>query len=220
MIAAIELAVLARLKALEEPLGFAWRRLLTLPDDWESYLTEKKGEIVGPIAWIAFTGWSDADRVDTADGEQLEVTGTFALLVGNTSKRPDEAANRHGGPNAAIEPGSYRLALGAAAALSGQMLGLDLVSPIEVGNCQPLPRSKAMADLFLSIHGLVLSCRFPIAIVGEGDPEQLLALHANWDIPLLGAPVPIDADPVAPGVQLPDDDHADATDHLDLETQE
>lgn len=220
MIAAIELAVLAALKARESALGFSWKRLLTLPDDWESYLALKRGEIVGPIAWVAYTGWTNTERVDTDDGAQLHVDGTFALLVGNTSKRPDEAANRHGGPNPATEPGSYRLALGAAAVLSGQMLGLDLVSPIKVGNCQPLPRSKAMADLFLSVHGLVLSCRFPIAIVGEGDPDQLLALHANWDIPLLGAPVPIDADPVAPGVQLADDDHADATDHLDLETDQ
>lgn len=220
MIAAIELAVLAQLKASESDLGFAWRRLETLPDDWENYLALKRGQIVGPAAWIGFTGWTATETMEGEDGPVLHADATFALLVGHTSKRPDEAANRHGGPDPATEPGSYRLVVGATAMLHEQMLGLDLVSPIAVGNCQPLPRSKMMADLSLSVHGLILSCRFPVVLAGGDDAAAIEALHANWDIPLLGQPVPVDADPVAPGVQLPDDAHADATDHLTLETDQ
>lgn len=215
MIAAIELAMLARLKAMQPALGFAWRVLETMPDDWENYLARKKGEIKGPAAWVTFTGWRDDERI----GDALHVTGTFGLLVGNSSLRPDEAANRHGGPDIAKEPGSYRLALGAAAVLAGQMLGLDLDAPVEVGECQPLPRSKAMIDLNLSVHALMLSCRFPIQLAGDSDDDALKAMHVNWDMPLFDFPFPLDADPVAPGVQLADDVNADATDHLDL-TQE
>lgn len=215
MIAAIELAVLDRLRAMEGALGFAWKRRLTLPDDWEAYLDSKGTEIVGPAAWIGFTGWTETER----SNDQLIVDATFGLLLGNTSDRQDEVANRHGGPDAAKEPGSYRLALGAAAILSGQMLGLDLATPIEVGACQPMPRSAKMKSLRLSVHALILSCRLPIQLSGDGgdDPAALAALHVNWDVPRFGDPIAIDADLVAPGVQLPDDFHADATDHLIFE---
>lgn len=215
MIASIELAVLARLQAMEGALGFTWGRLETMPDDWENYLGRKKGELRGPaLAWIASTGWSDAQR----ENDQLVVTGHFALLVGHVSARPDEAANRHGGPNPAIEPGSYRLALGAASVLAGQTLGLDLTRPIEVGDCEPLPASKATTALNMTVSLIDLSCRFPIQLTGEGedDPAALEQLHINWDVPDYGLPIPVDRDLVAPGVQLPDDAHADATDHIQL----
>jgi len=214
MIAAIEQAILARLRVMEPQLGFAWRMLETMPEDWESYL-DRKGELRGPaLAWIAFTGWTDTER----HNDELVVEGSFALLVGHISARPDEAANRHGGPDPAKEPGSYRLALGVAAILAGQMLDLNLSSPIEVGACEPLPRSKAMTALKLSLSVIDLSCRFPIQLTGDGgdDPASLAAIHANWDAPAFGQPVPVDRDLVAPGVQLPDDFHADATDHIHL----
>ncbi|WIA55477.1 DUF1834 family protein [Sphingobium sp. WTD-1] len=214
MIAAIELAVLARLKAMQDALGFAWNRLDTLPDDWEAYLAAKRGEIKGPAAWVGFTGWSDPES--WGDGV-IAVTGTFGLVVVHSSARPDEAANRHGGPNPAKEPGSYRLALGAAALLDRQMLGLDLVAPMTVGDCQPLKRSKAMQDLNLSGHAMMLGCRFTIQLAGDDSDEELAALHVNWDVPAFGTPHPVDADPIVPGAQLPDDPHADATDHIALQ---
>jgi len=214
MITAIELAVLERLKAMQGALGFAWRRLDTLPDDWESYLDAKGGEIKGPAAWIGFTGWSDPES--WGDGV-IAVTGSFGLVVVNSSARPDEAMNRHGGKDVAKEPGSYRLALGAAAVLDRQMLGLDLVAPIAVGDCQPLKRSTAMRDLKLSGHAMMLACRFPIQIAGDDTVDELEALHANWDFPSFNTPFVVDADPVAIGVQLPDDPHADATDHIALQ---
>jgi phage gp37-like protein len=213
MIAAIELAVLDRLRTMGAAIGVTWRFLDTLPEDWESYLVRKKAEIKGPAAWIAFTGWGKAEQV----GDQLLVDGSFALLVANQSFRPDEAANRHGGPDPLKEPGSYRLALGAAALLAGHMLDLDLVTPIEVGAAELLPRSKAMMDLQLSVTLLDLSCRFPIQLSGDGDLAALEALHVNWDMPALNLPFAIDRDPVAEGVQLPDDANADATDHIILQ---
>ena len=209
MIAAIELAILARLKAMEPALGFAWRRLETLPEDWEAYLGDMKGELRGPAAWVGFTGWRNAE----IEGDQLVVDGSFGLVVASSSSRPDEQAHRHGGPNIAAEPGSYRLALGAAAVLADQMLDLDLIEPISVGDADPLKRSARMKELKLSAHAMMLACRFPILLAGADD-EALEAIHANWDMPAYGQPDPVDRDPVAPGVQLPDDFHADATDHV------
>jgi phage gp37-like protein len=210
VIAAIELAILARLKAMEPTLGFSWRRLETLPDDWEAYLADKAGELRGPAVWVGFTGWRNAELWS----DQLVVDGSFGLVVASSSSRPDEQANRHGGPNPATEPGSYRLALGAAAMLADQMLGLDLVEPISVGDADPLKRTARMKELKLSAHAMMLACRFPILLAGDDSDAALAAIHANWDVPAFNQPVPVDRDLVAPGVQLPDDFHADATDHI------
>lgn len=214
MIAAIELAILERLRSMGDAIGVTWRFLDTIPHDFDAYLARKKSEIKGPAAWVAFMSWDKAERI----GGELIVDGQFALLVANQSVRPDEAANRHG-VGTPLEPGSYRLALGASALLAGHMLGLDLVAPIEVGAAELLPRTKTMIDMGLSITLIDLSCRFPITLSGCDSPDDLDALHANWDMPPFGLPFIIDRDPVAPGVQLPDDAHADATDHIDL-TQE
>ncbi len=220
MIAATELALLARLRAMEPVLGFAWGNLLTLPPDWEAWLESKGVELRGPAAaWAGFTGWTATERVYADDGEQLIVDASFGLLLGSISARQDEEALRHGGPNPAIEPGSYRLAVGAASVLSGQMLGLDMAAPIEVGALQPMPRSAKMKSLNLSVHGAMLSCRLPIQLAGDESDEAALfaALHANWDVPEFLTPIAVDADLVASGVQLPDDAHADATDHIILQ---
>ncbi|MGE4323988.1 MAG: phage protein Gp37 [Sphingobium sp.] len=214
MIAAIERAILHRLHATEALVGFPWRRLDTLPDDWENYLETKVGELRGAAAWVGFTGWSNAE--EAGDGA-VHVDGTFGLIVAQASSRQDEVANRHGGPNASVQPGVYRLDLAVTAALSGQTLGLDLVRPIAIGDCQPLPRSAKMKALGMTAHGLMLSCRFPIQIapadVADLTADDLAAIHANWAT----RPGMVDADPVAPGVQLPDDIHATATDHIPLQ---
>jgi len=169
VIAAIELAILARLKAMEPTLGFSWRRLETLPDDWEAYLADKAGELRGPAVWVGFTGWRNAELWS----DQLVVDGSFGLVVASSSSRPDEQANRHGGPNPATEPGSYRLALGAAAMLADQMLGLDLVEPISVGDADPLKRTARMKELKLSAHAMMLACRFPILLAGDDSDAAL-----------------------------------------------
>jgi hypothetical protein len=97
------------------------------------------------------------------------------------------------------------------------MLGLDLVSPIEVADSEPLPRGKTATELSLSMHALMLTCRFPINLAGDDTPPELLALHANWDLAPFSVPYVVDRDPVADGVQLPDDVNADATDHIILQ---
>jgi phage gp37-like protein len=216
VIAATELAALARLAATGGALGVTWKTLKTFPADWEAAIDNDK-ETPCPAGWIVCTGWNDADQV--SDG-QLHVTLTFGLVVGYENLRPDEQVQRHGGVDQAQEPGSYKLLLAATTALAGQTLGLDMVEPIKVGAMRPVAPTIASHKRRMSRYAIELSCRVPLALVGDGetDPAELQLLHANWDIPAFDDPIPIDADPAA-GRQLPDDRNADATDTVTLETE-
>lgn len=215
MIAQIELALIARLKAVADAgvLPFAWRTLATYPDNWEDHL-EKLTDLPTPAAWVVFAGWNSAEIVD----DELVVEASFGLMVADRSERAEEQYQRHGSTNAA-RPGSYRLLIGAIAALAGQDLGL-LTRAIIAGPARPVAATAASVKHNLSRYAVELRCSFAIALVGnldEIDPDTLELLHANWDMPPWNWPRAIDADPVADGVQLPDDFHADATDHLTLE---
>ncbi|WP_052507988.1 phage protein Gp37 [Sphingomonas hengshuiensis] len=221
MIAAIELAMLARLKAVADAGAYdfpRWRTLSTYPDNWDAYL-ESDAQIACPAAWVVFAGWQGTE--DDGDDQVRVLRGSFGLMVADENLRADEAYQRHGGPDPAKEPGSYRLILGAVAALSGQTLGLDLYTPLEAGPLRAVRPTDALRKRKLSMYAVEFTCDFPLIVVGDGetDPAALEALHANWDIPLFGQPLPVDRDPVAPGVQLPDDYRADATDHLELEQE-
>lgn len=219
-VAAIEQGMLARLKSVADAGGvpFAWRTLETYPVDWEEFLASD-ATIRCPAAWVVFAGWNATE--ETNDG--WVVDASFGLMVADENSRPGEAARRHGGPDAAIEPGAYLLLLAAAGSLAGQSLGLDaIVSPIELGPCRPVAPSAAPSRRTMARYAAELTCRFLITPTPDGAaaPEELQALHANWDIPAFGSPIPIDRDLVAEGPQLPDDPHADATDHVPLGDEE
>ncbi|WP_448660301.1 phage protein Gp37 [Sphingomonas sp. CJ99] len=222
MIAAIELAMLARLKAVADTgaLGFRWRTLGTYPEQWEDYL-DSEGEIACPAAWVVFAGW-DNPRIDYGpDGDDvLHVDGSFGLMVADRNMRPKEQYQRHGGIDVEREPGTYRLMMAAIASLANQTLGLDLVKAIVPGSMRPVAATAASNKQRMSRLACELRCSFPIAIVADGDLTMLETLHANWDVPLFGSPIAIDADPGRPGIQLPDDAHADATDIVTLGDQE
>ncbi|PKP93195.1 MAG: hypothetical protein CVT77_06590 [Alphaproteobacteria bacterium HGW-Alphaproteobacteria-16] len=217
MIREIEQAMLARLQAVADAGGvpWKWRTLTTYPADFEAFMQSSE-QIVCPAAWVVFAGWTGVEEWN--DG--IVVNASFGLLVADENARTDTQARRHGGADPAKEPGSYRLLLSAVASLVGQTLGLNLATAIKAGPARPVAPTAATERRRLSLFAVELNCGIPIALVGDGadSPEELQALHANWDIPLIGDPVPVDADAVAPGTQLPDDAHADATDHVTLET--
>ena len=58
MIAAIETAILARLKAASdaEVLGYRLKTLETYPDEWDQYLKDK-GPINAPAEWVTFSAF-------------------------------------------------------------------------------------------------------------------------------------------------------------------
>jgi phage gp37-like protein len=219
-IAAIELGMLARLKAVADAGGlpFAWRTLETYPLDWEDYLNAT-AQVQCPAAWVTFAGWTATEET----GEGWVVDASFGLMVADENDRSREVHRRHGGPDPAKEPGAYLVLLGAVGTLAGQSLELDAMArPLAPGPCRPAVPSVAAEQRKLARYACEFRCSFVITPTPDGaeDPEDLAILHANWDVPAFASPIPVDADPVAPGIQLPDDAHADATDTVELEIDE
>ena len=211
MIGAIENAMLARLRACEGPgkLGYSFRTLETFPEDWAGYLAAKP-EIRCPAAWATFAGAQDLREEDNG---MISAQGTFFLIVAAQSSR-NETSSRHGGREG--EPGSYQLALDALVLLNDQDfdLAIDGLSPGR--SLQQVQLPEAQRKRGISAIAIEFETRFwvsPLAFDHDA-PTPFTALHANWDLPPFGS---VDADPTEPGVQLPDDARAAATDHVQLE---
>jgi len=218
VIAAIENAIIARLKAAGDAgvLGYQYRTLESYPADWDAYLREKV--IRAPAAWAVFAGMQ---RGETVGFGGLRAEAHFGLVVMAENAR-NETAQRHGGPSLA-EPGSYQLAMDAIALLQGQDLGLP-IDAIEVRGCHVVRTMEIVKDRKVAMLALELVTSISIQAASTGLPADTAApgalgdfktFHADWDVPPFGG---IDADPAAEGVQLPDDAHADAVDHVSLET--
>lgn len=215
MIGATENAMLARLKAAADAdvLGYAWRLLETYPDDWDAWFKERKGALNTPAAWVTFAGFTGMDRLDSGG---YRARATFGVTVAARNLR-NETAARHGHEVAdgqPPEPGSYQLAMDAIALLGGSDLGLD-IDPLEPTRMAPVPVATLFGVRNLSMYAILFETVLPIAqLLPEADTSAPFELfHANWDVRPFGG---IDADPDEPGVQLPDDDHADATDDVEL----
>jgi phage gp37-like protein len=209
-IAEIENAIQARLKAAgaANVLGYRYRTLDSYPEDFDLYLKEKiKGDRAFPAAWVVFGGWKQP--IDT--GATLEAVAVFMVVVAAQNLR-NETSQRHGATSA--EVGSYQLLQDAAALIHGQHLGLD-IGTLQLGPCRSIRPTQTILERKLSVFALEFTTRLPIEVAtfpvtALGDFETF---HANWDVPPFGG---VDADTVAPGVQLPADAQADATDHLEL----
>jgi len=212
MIATIENAMLARLRAAEGPgkLGYVFKTLESFPDDWASYL-QAHPEIRCPAAWATFAG---AQNIREEDSGTVSADGTFFMIVAGQSAR-NETASRHGDRDGS--PGSYQLALDALMLITGQRFGLDIrrmkpgrsFSQVELAEPQ---RKRGMSAIAIEFE-----TRFsidPLIFDDDEGPQPFETFHANWDLPPFGS---LDADPVTPGQQLPDDARADATDHVELE---
>jgi len=209
MIAAIENAILARLADAGESglLGYRFRSLESYPEDWDAYLKDKR-DWKAPAAWVVFTG---ADEIMELDTGQVRLTAQFGLVVAAENKR-NETATRHGGP-VASEPGSYQLLIDAVSLLAGADFGLD-IDRIEIGVVRQVRPVAALIERNVSMFAIELVTAFGIVQPdSDGDPQPFTAFHANWDVPPFGG---IDAAPGTPGIQLPDDVHADAVDHVEL----
>ncbi|WCT72056.1 DUF1834 family protein [Sphingomonas naphthae] len=207
MIATIENAILARLEAAGETgqLGYRFRTLETYPDDWDEYLGTK-GKINAPAAWVTNAGWRSI-----ADEQAVEML--FGVVVMAESLR-DEQATRHGRPGDERETGSYRLAVDVTLLFADQDLGLD-IGGFEVGQLRFVARLAALKERKVSMLAVELRTRVPVASLrppfDDNAIGDFITAHVNWDIPPLGD---VDASPGVPGIQIPADASADATDHL------
>jgi len=211
MIATIENAMLARLRAAEGPgkLGYTFKTLESFPDDWASYL-QAHPEIRCPAAWATFAG---AQNIREEDSGTVSADGTFFMIVAGQSSR-NEVSSRHGDRDGS--PGSYQLAIDALMLLTGQDFGLDITRMKPGRSFQQVEMADPQRKRGISAIAVEMETRFylePLSFDHEA-PVPFTDFHANWDVPAFGG---IDADPVTPGVQLPDDPDADATDHVELE---
>lgn len=211
MIALIENAILARLKAASDQgvLGYKYAALDSLPVDIDEELQKLiKGY---PSAWTVFGGW----RPVHAATNGAVVRGTWHVVVAAQNLR-NERSTRVGGSDS--EVGSYQMIEDVAGLLMDRDLGLP-IGGLQVGACTPLYARQADKDRRISLFGLELFSDFilePVAAPPAAD-DDFATFHVNWDVRPFGG---IDADPATAGVQLPDDAHADATSHITLETQE
>lgn len=210
MIAQIENAMLERLKlgGASARLGYSWRTLDTYPENWDDLLKDSISW-QSPAAWVVFGGF---EGVTEEDAGGARARATFGVVVAAENMR-NERATRHGGAGAA-EPGSYQLMLDAAGLLIGRDFGLD-IDRLELTAVRSVRPIAALKERKVSMWALLFRTTIPIlALDPDGDPEgDFDIFHANWDVPAFGG---VDADPNAPGIQLPADLQADATDHLEL----
>ena len=220
MIAGIELAMLARLKAASDAgaLGYTFRTLETYPANWDIYLRDKV--IRAPGAWVVFAGLRGGEALAIGS---LMAEAQFGLVVLAENSR-NETAQRHGGPVAA-EPGSYQLAEDAIALLHGWCPDVDGASSLKVRALHQVRTMEIASERKISM--LAIELTMPVQFQAsmdapfDGGPTlgDFATFHVDWDIPPFAqGSDAIDADPSAPGVQLPDDAHADATDTVQLET--
>jgi hypothetical protein len=139
----------------------------------------------------------------------------FGLTVLASNLRRDEETRRHGVAGAG-EIGSYQLMMGALQALAGGFVPDGAVSRIEIGRVSHV--RMALTEMKASMMAAELLLRFEAPALptnlDDADLEAFTSFHANWDIAPFGG---IDAAPGTPEIQLPDDAHADATDHILLE---
>jgi phage gp37-like protein len=210
MIAAIENAGLARLKAGEARLGYRWKTCETYPADWDAFLKEKR-QANAPGVWIGFAG---GQRMFEETSGEIRVEASFGIVV-FAQHRGNEQARRHGEVRQGVV-GSYQLIEDAIGLLTRQTLGLD-IAPIEFGRIRHVRPVEALQSMKASMIAADFKTNFLLPVLPEdlnaSDPVPFQTFHANWDIPPHGG---IDAAPGTHGIQLPDDAHADATDHLEL----
>lgn len=210
MIAAIEQAMLQRLRVAggAGKLGYSFRTLDTYPENWDELMKDGTAWLA-PAAWVVFSGF---DQAMENDGGGARVRASFGLVVAAENLR-NEQATRHGGGRA-TEPGSYQLMLDAAGLLIGQDFDLDIdrLKLVEARSVRPL---TALKERKVSMWALLFRTNMPIlALDPDADPlGDFDVFHANWDVAPFGN---VDGDADTPGVQLPADLTADATDHLEL----
>lgn len=203
MIAAIENAMLARLKAASDAavLGYRFRTLDSYPEAFDAYLNEKVlGDRAFPAAWAVFGGWPTPEDIGTS----VQADAVFMIVVAAQNLR-NETSQRHGAT--ASEVGSYQLATDVAALLHGQTLGLD-IGRLKVGACRSIRPTETITKRKLSLYAVEFRTAMPIEVsnFSRPDPTDFTTFHANWDVP-----------PFAGITEIPADDTADATDHITLE---
>lgn len=205
MIAAAEIAITDALQASAQAgtLGYAWRTLESYPEDFDAYL-KLKGTLRVPAAWAVFLGLSGGQN-NNDDSAGWNGDARFALVVAAQNLR-NETATRHGGPDAAAEPGSYQLAEDAVRVLDGQDFDM-LVEPLSATGMRLVARTPEMRTQGLSLMAIEFKCRMAFGqFANAGNPGNFATFHADWDVPPIGnvtTPLPAAAPDAEDMIELP-----------------
>src|SRR3546814_7029484 len=132
----------------------------------------------------------------------------------------NETAQRNCGKDAvgepiATEPGSYQLLIDAVSILGNQDLGLS-IDRLVVGQALGVRKPAALRDRNCSMFAVQFDTFIEVAPLAEPDADaqsDFETFHVNWDVSPFGN---VDADPEEEGAQIPADETADATDHVEV----
>lgn len=211
MIGALENQMLDRLKAGASSgrLGYAWKTCESYPADWDGFFKEKR-QINPPGVWIGFAG---TQKISLLGSGMMQIDAVFGLTVIASNLR-NEQARRHGVPGAG-EVGSYQLIIDALSLLINWRPASG-TRAITAGRLRHVRPGEVLTEMKASMMAVELFASFEAptlpAQLDAPDLADFERFHANWDVQPFGG---IDASAQA-GVQLPDDGHADATDHVEL----
>ena len=162
-----------------------------------------------PAVLVLFGGMREINSTNT----RTQYRATYLVAVGAKSLR-NESESRLGKD---AKPGSYQIVEDMCALLRGQKLGVA-ITPMKVTSVRALSNDRANNQL-ASIYGIDIETTFWAddsltidqlnALNPDGQPiGDFQTLHVNWDV----------APAVTPAPTLPDDEKANATDHIEMET--
>ena len=198
----VENAILAQLKAAGDAgvLGYRYAELDSYPLNFDQYILAETRRF--PAAWIVWGAWSNG-KLQGSGGYELPTR--FVLVVAAKSLR-NEVATRQGSGD---QVGSYQLLLDACRLLANQTLGLD-INPIRIGAARSLFNAKLQQERKVNLIALDLDTSLFLEAgptpVQARDVDPFTLFHVDWDVPPFGNV----------GPELPDPDHADASDDVDL----
>lgn len=200
MIGAVENAIIARIQAAQDSgaLGYRLVKVTTYAGDLAEGIKSVARAL--PAVWVVFSG-ATAQRVIART--RVEVSATYSVIVAANSLR-NEREGRHGSGAA---PGAYQIVEDIVALLGGRSLDIQALRPLQLVRIEALYNDRSEQTL-AAIYGITFETGWQVDL-GEdaGTLDDFRTFHANWDLPAHGEV----------GPALPDDTHAQATDHITLE---
>lgn len=206
MIGLIENAIIARLKAASDT-GLLGYKLRTIESYGGQFADEERLNklIQYPAAYVVFLGDKPAGEIGYAD----QLGATFAVIVAARNVR-NEAATRHGDGG---EVGTYQMIKDVRGLLKRQDFGLD-IGGLTLGPARSL-FSGTIETHRVSVFAVEFATTYSDAEdidTAASGLDDFRTFHVNWDVPPIGN--------VAPTGELPDDENADMTDTMTLNTGE
>lgn len=203
MIGTIEQAIIDHIKAAEAAgaLGYELKTVASYGGE----LTDDLNRIVHqfPAIWVIYSG----EKAGQAFSNTQQADAKYSVIVGAKSLRNEKSARKGSGTGV----GSYQMARDMKALLTGETFGLD-ISPLRFSAILPLFNDRSDKGL-ASIYKVDFLVEYPETLVDDTAIDGLddfETFHSNWDVPAHGNV----------GPEIPDDDNADATDTVTLETEE